>query len=263
LNALNTAPLLQNEISFDRLFCDVFASDLFSIYYNIHFSDDPIFNHVTFSDSILDSENYSSGLEVTFRDIVDQSNMINVPSSLFVERYWKNARGLEQDAVDFGFVVVEQMHVLSKKVPASPTAKNSRITVAQTRDVRMWNEAFVKSFDIPETWTQELANRLMGALADPDTILLVAREEGMREASGCILLHVNPRECLGVYCVGTIPERRSHGVASGMLAEAESQALKRNCETIVLQTVASDGVTPMYLNMGFETAFERDVLQFR
>ncbi len=47
-----------------------------------------------------------------------------------------------------------------------------------------------------------------------------------------------------------------------MMAEAEREARQRNCEVIVLQTVASDGVTPMYFKMGYETAFERDVLKF-
>ena len=45
-------------------------------------------------------------------------------------------------------------------------------------------------------------------LDDESTILMIAREKNLIEPSGCLLLHIDPRITLGVYCVGTIPERR-------------------------------------------------------
>ncbi len=219
---------------------------------------------MTFSDAVLDSDEYSSsGLQEMLEEVVDRTNKMQIPASLYVERFWKNSRILEGDAIDFGFVVIEQMHVLTKKVLSASPEGNSRIESAVTKDVQLWNKAFVKSFGIPDTWAPELLRRLNQAVADPTTLLIVAREEGVGEASGCTLLRINPPECLGIYCVGTIPERRSHGVARAMMAEAEREAFERNCRILVLQTLASDGVTPMYLKMGFETTFERDVMQFR
>ena len=259
---ISKTSLLQNEASFDRLFCDVLAQDTYSIFYNRYFSDDPIFNHAKFSDAVLESENYSSSeVQVMFQTIVDRTKEFQIPASLYAERFWNNARSLESDAIDFGFVIIEQMHVLAKTV-GSEKQKDSRIEVSFTEDVELWNNAFVKSFKIPEVWIPELRRRLESALSDPFTRLVVARESGFSEASGCLLLHNTPKNCMGVYCVGTVPERRSRGIAAAMMAEAELEARRVGCEVIVLQTVASDGVTPMYFKMGYETAFDRDVLQF-
>jgi len=234
------------------------------MYYNPSFRDDPIFNHVMFSSSILDSQNYDTvEVETIFKEIIKKAKRVGVPASLYVDRFWKNSRSLEKDAIDFGFLIIEQMHILKKPTTSPHLGEANEIMVQVTGDVDLWNGAFVKSFAIPQNWIGELEKRLTQISKDPKTLLLVATEKGKSEASGCSLLHIDPAECMGVYSVRTIPERRGHGVARALMATAEIEARGRNCEAIVLQTIASDGVAPMYLKMGYNTAFERDVLQFR
>jgi len=182
---------------------------------------------------------------------------------LYVDRFWRNSKSLEKDAIEFGFMIIEQMHILKKATPTFTSQEDPAIEVQATEDTLLWNNAFVKSFAIPENWIKELETRLQQIINDPKTILLVAKEKGFSEASGCSLIHVDPPDCMGVYSVGTIPERRSHGVARALMAAAEIEAMQKKCDTMVLQTLASDGVAPMYFKMGYETAFERDVLQFR
>jgi GNAT superfamily N-acetyltransferase len=261
---ISNSSLLQNEAAFGNLFCDVISGKDFSLYYNSNFWDDPIFNHATFSGSLLDSGNYSSSeAETTFKEIIEEARRIGVPASLFQDRFWKNSKSLEKDAIDFGFLIIEQMHILKKSTQSPALEVANEITVQSTSDVKHWNRAFIKSFAIPQNWIIELERRLARISEDPKTVLLVATEKGSPEASGCSLLHIDPVECMGVYSVGTVPERRGHGVARALMATAEIEAKNRNCEAIVLQTIASDGVAPMYLKMGYETVFERDVLQFR
>ncbi len=261
---ISNSSLLQNEAAFGNLFCDMISGKFFSVYYNQNFSDDPIFNHVTFSSSILDSDNYNSGeVETTFKEAIGKARRLGVPASLFLDRFWRNSRTLEKDAIDFGFLIIEQMHILKKSIKSPLLEGVNEIAAQMTTDVNLWNGAFIKSFAIPQNWIKELERRLAQISRDPKTLLLVAIEKGASEASGCSLLHFDPAECMGVYCVGTLPERRGHGVARALMAAAEIEAMRRNCEAIVLQTIASDGVAPMYLKMGYETAFERDVLQYR
>jgi len=253
--------VLQNEFSFDRLFCDVLAGSNFSIYYNAYFSDDPIFNHAAIASSILDSEEYSSiEIDSIIDAIVTKTKSVDVPASIYVERFWKNARSLEGDAIESGFRIIGQMEVLTKGVE-KPSEEDCDIDVYQTKDIDAWNRAFVKSFDIPPGWLPELERRLRMFVCDRSTILMIAKEKNLEEPSGCLLLHVDPQDHLGVYCVGTIPERRSHGVAKSMMVKAEEFAFENKCDRILLQTLKSDGVAPMYLKMGFAIDFERDVLQ--
>lgn len=135
------------------------------------------------------------------------------------------------------------------------------IRVEQTKDVNAWVGAFAKSFRIPEYWIGELKKRTTQVLNDKSVVLLLATEENMDEGSGCLLFCEHPPHYLGVYCVGTIPERRSRGVAKSMLIYTESYARENGSDLVLLQTVRSDGVTPMYLKMGYTLDFERDVLQ--
>ena len=256
--------LLQNEFSFDRLFCDVIASDYFSIFYNRNFSEDAIFNHTSFSSSVLSAKNYDSSETIdTFKEINSKTMELGVPSTLYVERFWENARRLEQDAIEFGFIITEQMHILTKRPRENlQSMEDPAVRPLETEDIDLWNSAFVKSFQIPEGWIPELKRRLCSLVNDHNTGLIIAIEDEAPAASGCLLYTIDPPACTGIYCVGTIPERRSHGVAKSMMDYAENIAVRRGCEIMVLQTLARDGVTPMYLKMGFETAFERDVLQF-
>ena len=118
---IQSGPVLQNEFSFDRLFCDVIVESNFSIYYNAHFSDDPIFNHAAISSSILDSDEYSSiEIAAILDSIVTKTDSVRVPASIYVERFWKNARRFEGDSIDYGFRIIEQMEVLTKGVERPP-----------------------------------------------------------------------------------------------------------------------------------------------
>lgn len=257
--------LLENEVSFDKIFCDVSVDSGFFIYYNSYFSEDPIFNHASFSSSVLSSKNYiSEKTEKLLDKIARKTSELRIPASLYVERFWRNSRTLQKDAIDFGFVVIEQMHILKKKIEATVAEETPGISVSETKDIGLWNRAFAKSFTIPDPWIPELVSRLKAVVEnDSHTLLLAASEDGVSEASGCLLLRLHPPECMGVYCVGTIPERRNHGVARVMMAAAEKEASERGCEVMVLQTLESDRVAPMYFSLGYETAFERDVLQLR
>ncbi|MHB1869176.1 MAG: GNAT family N-acetyltransferase, partial [Nitrososphaerales archaeon] len=57
------------------------------------------------------------------------------------------------------------------------------------------------------------------------------------------------------------PERRNHGIAKSLIRTAEGYASRIGSKHLTLQTVARDGVTPMYEKMGFKVEFVRDVLQ--
>lgn len=83
------------------------------------------------------------------------------------------------------------------------------------------------------------------------------------KAVGCMLLHRTPPDLMGVYCVGTLPEKRNQGVASQMIEKADNYAVSMGCQELTLQTIVSDGTTRLYLSHGYRVEFDRDLLQLR
>ena len=66
---------------------------------------------------------------------------------------------------------------------------------------------------------------------------------------------------MGVYCVGTVTQKRKKGVATKMMKHAEERARSVGCQNLTLQTIVSDGTTPFYLNLGYKVEFDRDILR--
>ncbi|MHB1868136.1 MAG: GNAT family N-acetyltransferase, partial [Nitrososphaerales archaeon] len=244
--------MLLNERSFDRLFCDVSNSNRFDLYYNQRFSDDPVFNHAVIDDAILESidELDEESLHVLLYEVKSEAIRRNVPPTIFVERFWKISQRLEKVAIEDGYVIGGLMDILSKEVNAdSDDLSKDQNDVIETRDVGLWNEIFMHSYSINPAWESELIRRERLFSNDRNTVLFLAREKN--ETAGCMLLHKLPDDLVGIYCLGTLPERRNRGIAKSLIRTAEGYASRIGSKHLTLQTVARDGVTPMYEKMGF------------
>lgn len=251
--------MLVNERSFDRLFCDVSSSERFDLYYNQRFSEDPVFNHVVIDDRIMDSSYRTDddSLAILLHEIRSEAERINVCPTIFVEKQWSYSKKLEEEAVEDGYGIAGMMEILSKEVTGSSLFQSNN--VVETKDYELWNDIFMRSFSLSQDWKEELLKRERMFLEDKGTVLLVAMDKS--EASGCTLLHRMPLDYLGVYCVGTLPEGRGRGIATSMLRASEGYAANMGCKYLTLQTVQSDGVTPMYISLGYRIDFERDLLR--
>ena len=169
---------------------------------------------------------------------------------------------MERAAIEDGYLIAGLMQILSKEVAVASNSKEEKIEVIETRNFPLWNEVFMRSYSINPVWESELLKREDMFSNDRSTTLLLAKEPNSElAASGCMLLHKIPNDFLGIYCVGTLPQSRHRGIANSMMRKAEDIAAKIGCEYLTLQTLASDGVTPLYQNLGFEIDFERTVLQ--
>jgi ribosomal protein S18 acetylase RimI-like enzyme len=256
--------MLLNERSFDRLFCDVSGTEKFDLYYNEHFSDDPVFNHAVVDDSILESTEAEDldFLSTLLYEIKSEASTRNVPATIFVERFWNITQRLERAAVDDGYLILGSMEILSKDVGPESSASDRGIEIIETRNVRLWNDVFMRSYAISPDWESELLKRESAFLNDQATTLLLAKEQDSEfPASGCMLMHKIPSDFLGIYCVGTLPQSRNRGIASLMVRKGEEFASKIGCKYLTLQTLTYDSVTPMYQKLGFKIEFERNILQ--
>ena len=264
--------LLANERSFDGLFCDSLElEEKGTLFFNRSFPDDPVFNHVKVSTRLLTVESIElESFDRLFQLLRNATKDLSLSTaSIFLEEFWPNAARFQRSAIDNGFRVHEQMKTLSKKLGQESRSERigkGRIHVFETNDVESWNDIFMRSYLIPNSWGDELLRRERGFLKrnEGTTKLLAASERESEDASrakGCLLLNENPKGIMGVYCVGTLPEARGRGIARSMLDHSEEIGKHRGCELMTLQTVVSDNVTPMYFKLGYELDFERNILQ--
>ena len=254
--------MLANERSFDRLFCDVLKEQYFQVYYNQKFADDPVFNHFVLDNRLSGVADPESTFEQLLSDCLLTSDKLKITASIFVDKYLPWTDEFEGIAIDHGFRIGGRMNLLTKPVVSISESVTHHAHVDVTRDVDLWNRTFMRSYDIPESWSDELLSRERNFLDDPRTVLLLAEElETHSKGDGCILLHTEPADWMGVYCVGTVPESRRKGIANEMMRESESIAHSRGCRYLTLQTIESDGVTPMYQKLGYQIQFQRDILQ--
>ncbi len=255
--------LLRNEREFHQLFSALQKYDSFSLLHNRAFSEDPVFNHFVINESILDSP---SATEVFLRKIVEElktaSSSLGFRTTVFVEDIWRKAQQFEKIAIWEGYRITEKMEILSKPLETNNALKTTAgIRVSETRDFAIWNRLFMDSFAIPPSWEEELLNKDRSLLDNKSVTLFLAKESGSSEAAqGCLLAFVKPDDLMGVYGVGTDPKWRGRGIARAMMSFAEEKARKLGCKFMTLQTVSSDGISPMYKKMGYETEFERSIL---
>jgi N-acetylglutamate synthase-like GNAT family acetyltransferase len=254
--------LLRNERGFHRLFSNVKKFDDFELFHNEEFADDPIFNHFVVDESLLQNglDPDDSRIEKAIQSAKSITHQFSLRTSIFLENFWPGSKRFEKIATELGYRVTDKMEILSKAVSNQKvkTQENFPVEVSFTEDVETWTKVFMSSFFIPRSWQEELSKREKSILQMSSTKFVLATFGDL--SVGCLLTYVEPADCLGIYCVGTIPSQRGKGIARQLLAFSEAYALKIGCDILTLQTLTSDHVSPMYKKLGYITQFERDIL---
>ena len=120
-----------------------------------------------------------------------------------------------------------------------------------------WTGAYLRAFYGSEGLAGVVNPIVSSLLKDRRVTLLESRT---RRAIVGVLPVFRTAEVAGVYCVGTVPEHRRRGVATGLLAEAGRIAHAEG-RPMVLQTLTSEGALQFYLDRGFEIMHSKLVLE--
>lgn len=265
--------LLANERGFHLLFCDLLESDSFSFYHNRAFAEDPIFNHFVISDNVLQSSTQLDQSQVNsiIHKIRSKAEELKLSSSIFLENFWERRGQFEKAAAEAGYRITDKMEILTKSLTGSTFEPDSRpmpsspdyspkFEVYQTEDIETWNNIFMRSYSIPPHWKEELIRREEQIISlNKAKFILTRNPHNNSTPCGCLLTFSATTKCVGIYCVGTVPELRGKGVAREMLNFAEKNALKDGAQLMTLQTLTSDHVAPMYNKFGYRTEFERNI----
>ncbi len=154
-----------------------------------------------------------------------------------------------------GYRIADQMSVMELETPSFKTnAKLVPETVAEGQLDR-WATVYLEAFYGDTEILDVVLKTLRRVSGNKDVVLILATLDG--KPAGCLALFRTQR-VLGVYCVGTVPDMRGEHVASTMLDLAGKVAGKEN-RKLVLQTILSDSVEPLYLKLGFKRLYLKEL----
>lgn len=164
-----------------------------------------------------------------------------------------SCRGLDA-LVASGYSKVDTMKVLVSTTPTEGAGEGTT-----TSSPERWTAAYLRAFYGGEELTRTVKPIVALLLRDRAATLLEQKVGG--ETAGVLALFRTPG-LMGVYCVGTVPEYRKRGVATSLLAKAGRMAASER-RTLILQSLASEGATQLYLDNGFEMMYEKLILEKR
>jgi N-acetylglutamate synthase-like GNAT family acetyltransferase len=208
---------------------------------------EPLFNHATVFGADLDAK-------AVMKFALEGFRKARVPPSFFVidDPHFAVLRSKLDRA---GFLPLDRMEVMTAK--ARRPEQGCSVEVLQVgSNTHEWAEAYVRSFYGDGGPLSQVEATVENAIKDKAVSLMLAKRRGkvVGEMALC-----RSGELLGAYCVGTLPEHRRSGVASGMLNHALRTAEEQGL-SLVLQTFAADDLEAFYVSRGFIRVYEKLVL---
>jgi hypothetical protein len=178
----------------------------------------------------------------------------NLAPNIFVQSESLDSRLLRVFAKK-GYRIADQMSVM--ELETGSFKANTKLVLETVSDgtLEQWATVYLKAF-YGDTKIIDVVLKTLGRVSgNKDAALVLATLDG--KAAGCLALF-RSQGVLGVYCVGTVPDMRREHVASTMLDLASKIASKEN-RKLVLQTILSDSVEPLYLKLGFRRLYLKEL----
>ncbi|MDG6953799.1 MAG: GNAT family N-acetyltransferase [Nitrososphaerota archaeon] len=138
-----------------------------------------------------------------------------------------------------------------------PTGRRGDGNPVVSTDPGRWADGYLRSFYGTTELAEALSRIASSLLRVRSSTLMESRVGG--DTAGVLALFRTPG-VIGAYCVGTVPEYRGRGVATGLLEKAKEVADSEG-NALVLQTLASDGVLGFYVARGFEVMYTKRMLE--
>ena len=163
--------------------------------------------------------------------------------------YTLNNQKLEELLLKKNFKFYDTQHVLQKS--AIPDDKIFPVHHIGKKDSILWAEIFCKSYDCYD-WVDEV-NRIVR-----DSFLQIEYLIDEEHNASCVALF-EKNSILGLYCLGTIPEKRKKGLAKLLINYALNKLKSKNLDFLMLETYQRDGLLDFYSKLGFEKVYEKKI----
>jgi len=163
--------------------------------------------------------------------------------------YVLNDQILENFLLKKNFKLYDTQYVLKKH--AISVGQSSQVYNIEKRDSLLWAEVFCKSYDCYE-WINEVNDIVRGSLSQVE--YLVDAEHN----ASCVALY-EKNSILGLYCLGTLPEKRKKGLAKLLVSYALNKVKIKNLDFLMLETYQRDDLLDFYSKLGFEKLYEKKI----
>jgi GNAT superfamily N-acetyltransferase len=156
-----------------------------------------------------------------------------------------------------GYVAFDKMSVMQLDQPKFKTAAG--LTILSGRDVRTgeWATSYSLSFYGGLGVRDSVSLIVSRFRTEPSVTLLAGKKDG--KTVGMLAAFRTPG-LLGLYCIGTLGEHRSMGVAGSLIHEA-SRLASAEGRLLILQTIVSEKVDDFYVKGGFRRLYLKQFMR--
>jgi len=223
-----------NDMGFTGIWSGEIKFDCGVLYSNQQFSDDVFFNKLT-------------NVTCMSEDMVDRSIEHFRKNNLVSCIYSRNCPELDNLLEKKGFSHYDTQYVLKKSTVS--TKKTSAVRITHD-SIDIWTRIFCEAYDCP-TWSGPVTSILEKSL---QSVGYFVDESG----SSCMALYEKD-SILGLYCLGTLPDKRNRGTAASLIDFALNQVNSKNLEFLMLETYGKDNLLKFYSKLGFEQVYSKTV----
>jgi len=146
-----------------------------------------------------------------------------------------------------GFRYYDTQYALCKKGLQS---QNHNITRIGQKEIDLWASIFCEAYDCKE-WKSAVDLVLKNSQSSVEYYV-------DNSYSSCMALY-EKNSILGLYCLGTIPDKRRQGIAKSLIDFALSEVKSRGLDFLLLETYGKDNLMNFYSKLGFDTVYEKTV----
>jgi len=223
-----------NDNSFTGIWSSVQQLECGTLFLNPNFLDDLFFNKLT---------NVSCISEQMIEESIEKFQKNCLRPYIYSINYPEFENMLEKK----GFAYYDTQYVLKKST--IPTKKSNCIKITPG-DISIWTRIFCDAYECQE-WVESVHAILENSLSSVDYYMDESH-------SSCMALY-EKSSVLGLYCLGTIPNRRRQGSASSLIDFALYEVNSRNLEFLMLETYEKDNLLKFYYNLGFDMLYAKKI----
>lgn len=223
-----------NDTGFTGTWSDAVKLDCGMLFLNPELGDDLFFNKLT-SVTCINEKMMETSLEY-----FQKNHSIPYVYSL-------NYPELENMLEKKGFVPYDTQHALKKNT--LPQEKPNTIKITHDT-VDIWAGIFCDAYDCHE-WSKTVSSILEKSLSSVDYFVDESH-------SACVALY-ETESVLGLYCLGTVSDKRNHGMASLLIDFALHEVSSRHLEFLMLETYEKDNLMEFYSKLGFQKVYQKTI----
>ena len=225
-----------NDLGFTAIWSNVTQLECGTLFMNPNLPDDLFFDKLT-------------NITCLSEKMIDEAISVFHQNNMRPFVYTLNNPTLEEFLLKKNFKLYDTQHVLKKRTMSDN--ETSYVHHIEKKDSLLWAEVFCKSYDCYE-WIKEVNDIVRMSLSQVE--YLVDAEYN----ASCVALY-EKNSILGLYCLGTLPEKRKKGLAKLLINHALNKVKTKNLDFLMLETYQRDDLLGFYSKLGFEKLYEKKI----